>query len=86
MSYSQIAESIIAKNGIKNEIKEVEDLLKKVNREIYSKTIIIKESLPRYTLQDVRFCENRMRELTPKKKELEDKLNRLRNALSSINY
>lgn len=89
MSYSQIAESVIAKNAIKNEIKEVEDLLENVNREIYDKNYILNhlaESMMKYSLHDIRFCENRMKELIPKKEELEGKLDRLRNALSSINY
>lgn len=86
MSYSQIAESIIAKNAINKEIGEIKERLVNVDREISQKKSILNVGIMRYSLADLRFCENRMKELSNQKKQLTDQINRLNNTLSSINY
>lgn len=86
MSYSQIAESIIAKNAINKEIDEIKEQLVKVDREIAQKEYILSVGVMRYSLEDLRFCDNRINELSSQKKQLTAQISLLNNALSSIHY
>lgn len=85
MSATYIAQSILTKRAIEGEIRELELKLRDINNDINrceSASNIF--SVCSYEYRNK--CNNELNGLYPQKRQLESQLNRLRNALNSINY
>ena len=85
MSCAYLAQTIIAKNAIEDEIKKLEQKLLNINNDIHN-CESASNPFSTCSFEYRNRCNDKLKELYPQKRQLESQLNHLKGALKNINY